>query len=267
LRAAKVVAPEPHAGMLNLVIPMAGLGSRFAEAGYRDPKPLIQMHGVPMIRLIIDNLRPAQPHRFIFIGQAAHVQAYGLEAALQRWAPGCEIVQLDGVTEGAACTVLHAADVIDNEQPLMIANSDQYLAMRIDDYLAFCARPEIDGCIMTMTASDPKWSFAAVDGRGFVTDVREKEPISHHATTGVYNFSRGADFVRAARQMISADKRVNGEFYVAPVYNELIAEGACVAIFDIGPHGDGMFGLGTPADFERFAELPLSRQVTAASAT
>jgi len=250
--------------MLNIVIPMAGKGSRFANAGFLDPKPLIPIHGIPMIRLVIANLKPACPHRFIFICQREHYAAYGLEKLLPQWTNDPQVVLLDGITEGAACTVLTARKFIDNDEPLMIANSDQYVATDIDGYLADMALRSLDGLIMTMTANDPKWSFAATDAAGLVTRVVEKEAISADATVGIYNFTRGRDFVAAADRMIAADERVNGEFYVAPVYNLMIASGQRIGIHGIGTDGHGMYGLGTPADLAEFLALPLA--ATAAGA-
>lgn len=252
--------------MLNIVIPMAGLGSRFANAGYRDPKPLIPIHGVPMIRLVIENIRPAEPHRFVFICQRAHVAAAGLEEKLAAWAPGCRIVQLDGLTDGAARTVLAARAIIDGDAPLMIANSDQYVETDIDAYLDDMRRRRLDGLIMTMEADDPKWSFAALDAEGLVTEVAEKRVISRHATVGIYNFGRGADFVRGAERMIARDLRVNGEFYVAPVYNEMIAAGSRIGVRAVGDAGRGMHGLGIPADLDAFLALPLARAAAGALA-
>jgi dTDP-glucose pyrophosphorylase len=248
--------------MLNIVIPMAGLGSRFARAGYSLPKPLIPVHGVPMIRLVIENIRPATAHRFVFIAQRAHDATYGLREKLTAWAPGCEIVLLDGLTEGAACTVLTARDVIDNDAPLMIANSDQYVDVAIDPYVDAMAARGLDGLIMTMQADDPKWSFAGLDASGMVTRVVEKQVISTHATVGIYNFARGHDFVAGADRMIARDERVNNEFYVAPVYNQMIADGARIGVHDIGAEGSGMYGLGIPQDLDLFLALPLSSKVT-----
>jgi NDP-sugar pyrophosphorylase family protein len=249
--------------MLNIVIPMAGRGSRFAAAGYTVPKPLIPVHGIPMIRLVIENLRPSTSHRFIFICQRAHVGEYHLRNQLAGWSRGGSIIELDGITEGAACTVLAARELINNEDPLMIANSDQYVDMAIDNYLAFMTEGRLDGLIMTMQASDPKWSFAGLSANGLVDRVVEKQPISTHATVGIYNFSRGSDFVQAAESMVRKDLRVNNEFYVAPVYNEVIAAGARIGVYDIGAEGEGMYGLGIPTDLDAFLALPLSRQATA----
>ncbi|SDA35543.1 dTDP-glucose pyrophosphorylase [Methylobacterium sp. UNC378MF] len=248
--------------MLDIVIPMAGRGSRFASVGYAQPKPLIPIHGTPMIKVVIDNLRPTRAHRFIFICQSEHVEAYGLRQKLTEWAPNAELVEIDGITEGAACTVLLAERHI-SDNPLMIANSDQFIDCSIDAYLSRIDDPEVDGLIMTMTAHDPKWSFVGLDQTGRVTRVVEKQPISDEATVGIYNFKRGRDFVDAAKRMIAADKRVNGEFYVAPVYEELIEAGARVAFMNIGREADGMYGLGTPGDLDLFLSLPISRDAAA----
>jgi dTDP-glucose pyrophosphorylase len=247
--------------MLNIVIPMAGRGSRFSNAGYEDPKPLIKVHGVEMIRVVINNIMPIQPHRFIFICQAEHVRDYDLLPKLTAWAPGSIVVAIDGVTAGAACTVLKARDYINNGNPLMIANSDQFVDVSINSYLEDMKERGLSGLIMTMAADDPKWSYAAVDGDGFVTRVVEKEVISNNATVGIYNFARGSDFVDAAESMIDRDIRVNGEFYVAPVYNQMVQSGAKIGIYEIGSERNGMYGLGIPEDLDYFLSTPLSHQV------
>ena len=248
--------------MLSIVIPMAGAGSRFASAGYTDPKPLVRVHGVPMIRLVIDNLTPKEEHQFIFICQQAHLRAYGLGEKLRRWAPGCAVVPLQGLTEGAACTVLRAKSLIDNDDELMIANSDQYVDVDINDYLAAMRVRKLDGQIMTMKANDPKWSFIGRSDLGYVSMVVEKAVISDEATTGIYNFKHGRDFVAAAESMIRNELRVNGEFYVAPAYNLLIRKGVKVGYFNIGSEGRGMYGLGTPDDLTKFVALGISKNVS-----
>lgn len=238
--------------MLNIVIPMAGAGSRFNVAGYADPKPLIPVHGKPMIKVVIENLTPVQQHRFIFVCQSTHAAEYGLHEKLTDWAPGCIVIEINGVTEGAACTVLTAKSFIDNDSPLMIANSDQFIDMDVNQYLSILDDISIDGLIMTMRASDPKWSFVELDSSQNVTRVVEKDVISDEATVGIYNYRRGRDFVSAAEAMIANNELVNGEFYVAPVYNRLIENGHKISIFNVGSESAGMFGLGTPADLEFF---------------
>ncbi|EHM4904062.1 MULTISPECIES: glycosyltransferase family 2 protein [Enterobacteriaceae] len=244
--------------MLNIVIPMTGLGSRFSQAGYVDPKPFISVAGVPMIELVISSLRPACPHRFIFICQQAHLDRYHFRSRLEELAPGCKIIGLSGLTEGAACSVLQAAPFIDNASPLMIANADQWFSADINDYLATMARQNLSGLLMTMHASSPKWSYACLNEQGLVTRVVEKEVVSEMATAGIYNFRHGRDFCRYARAMMDDNERSQGEFYVAPVYTRMYQEtGARIGIYSTGRDGDGMHGLGTPEDLTAFLAHPV----------
>lgn len=247
--------------MLNIVIPMAGAGSRFQKAGHTLPKPLIPVNGVPMIRVVIENLKPSTPHRFIFICQKTHVAEYDLHPKLSAWAPGSEVVTVEGLTEGAACTVLVAENLINSDEPLMIANSDQYVDVNIDSYLRVIDEQNLDGLIMTMKANDPKWSFVGTHS-GLVTRVVEKEVISDEATVGIYNYRNGRKFVEAARDMILKNLRVNNEFYVAPTYNQLIAHGSRIGIYNVGKEAEGMYGLGIPKDLELFLTLPVLLRAT-----
>lgn len=242
--------------MLNIVIPMAGRGSRFAEAGYVMPKPLIDVFGHPMIEYVTKNIKPNCEHRFIYICQEEHLDKYGLADELKRMAPGCEIITIDHITEGAACTVLLAEKFINNDDALMIANSDQFVATDINEYLA--ALGDKDGLIMTMPADDPKWSFIKFDENGNVTMVREKEVISNEATVGIYNYKHGKDFVKYAHQMINKNIRVNNEFYVAPAYNEMIEDGLKIGFFNVGAK---MYGLGVPDDLNYFMSQDVSKKV------
>lgn len=239
--------------MLNIVVPMAGRGSRFANAGYKDPKPLIPVGGNPMIQWVIENVRPAQPHRFVFVCLGEHLQTYQqVPATLRHLCPGCEIVTVDHVTEGAACTVLLARKFIDTGDPLMIANADQFVALNIDDYLAEMEKQHADGLIMTFWSDHPKWSYCRMKPDGAVQEVVEKQVVSNEATVGIYNFRHGYDFVRAADAMIASNLRVNNEFYVAPVFNQLIQAGARIVTCRTGREFDGMYGLGTPDDLAAF---------------
>lgn len=242
--------------MLNIVIPMAGRGSRFSQAGYQMPKPLIDIHGYPMIEYVTKNICPQQPHRFIYICQEEHLEKYDLAKELERIAPGCVIIAIDHITEGAACTVLLAEQYIDNDDEMMIANSDQYVDTNINEYLSVINN--YDGLIMTMPANDPKWSYIRYNEQGFVTLVREKEVISNQATVGIYNYKHGSDFVKYAHQMIEKNIRINNEFYVAPVYNEMIEAGKKLVFYDVG---NKMYGLGIPEDLKIFLNSPISKSI------
>ena len=231
---------------LNVLIPMAGAGSRFQQAGYTFPKPLIEVRNKPMIQVVVKNLNIDA--NFIFIVQKEHRQKYNLDSMLHLIAPGCKIVEVDGVTQGAACTTLLAKDYINNDSQLVIANSDQYIEWNSNDFLYKMNEQDIDGGIVTFEATHPKWSFAKIDKSGFVTEVAEKNPISSLATVGVYFWKHGKDYVHYAEQMISKNVRVNNEFYVCPVFNEAIADQKRFRTYNI----DKMWGIGTPEDLDVF---------------
>lgn len=231
---------------MNVLIPMAGAGSRFASAGYTFPKPLIEVNGKPMIQCVVENLN-VDAH-FIFMVQREHYEKYNLKQLLNLIAPGCDIVQVDGLTEGAACTTLLAKDLINNDEPLLMANSDQFVEWNSNEALYAFTADDIDGGIVSFKATHPKWSFAKVGSDGFVSEVAEKNPISDDATVGIYYWKKGSDYVKYAEQMIQKNIRTNNEFYVAPVFNEAIGDGKKIRLKQI----DKMWGLGTPSDLEYF---------------
>ena len=231
---------------MNVLIPMAGAGSRFEKAGYTFPKPLIDVNGKPMIQLVTENLNVEARH--IYIVQQSHYQKYNLQQLLTLISPGCVIVQVDGITEGAACTTLLAKEFINSDEPLVIANSDQVFEWDSNEFMYSMVADEVDGGILTFEATHPKWSFAKLGEHGFVTEVAEKNPISNIATAGVYYWRKGSDYVKYAEQMIEKDIRTNNEFYVCPVYNEACNDGQKVKVF----HIDRMWGLGTPEDLNHY---------------
>jgi HAD superfamily hydrolase (TIGR01509 family) len=240
--------PSWQGGKMNVLIPMAGAGSRFQKAGYTFPKPLIEVQGKPMIQHVVENINIDATH--VFIVQKSHYEKYNLKHLLNLISPSCKIIQVDGITEGAACTTLLAKDIIDNDDPLLIANSDQYLEWDSNEFMYSMMADEIDGGILTFTATHPKWSFAKLDANGFVSEVAEKKPISDNATCGVYLWKKGSDYVKFANEMIEKDIRTNNEFYVCPVFNQAIESGKKIKTFHIGK----MWGLGTPEDLNKYIQ-------------
>lgn len=232
---------------LNVIIPMAGAGSRFATAGYTFPKPLIDVDGRPMIQVVVDNL--GIQANYIFVVQKEHREKYALDTLLNLITKNnATIVEVDGMTEGAACTALLAREHIDNDDPLFFANSDQFVEWDSMDFMYDMQETRADGGIVTFKATHPKWSFARVDKNLDVVEVAEKNPISDNATVGFYYWKHGSDFVKYADQMIDNDTRVNGEFYVCPVFNEAIRDGKRIKSYEV----EGMWGLGTPEDLVKF---------------
>jgi HAD superfamily hydrolase (TIGR01509 family) len=233
---------------LNVLIPMAGAGSRFAQAGYTFPKPLIEVRGKPMIQVVVENLNIEA--NYIYIVQKEHYEKYNLNYLLSLITPGCKIVQVDGLTEGAACTTLLAKEFIDNDAPLVMANSDQFVEWNSNECMYAFNADSIDGGILTFKATHPKWSYAKLDEHGFVSEVAEKKPISDNATVGIYYWKKGSDYVKYAEQMISKNIRTNNEFYVCPVFNEAIGDGKKIRVKQI----EKMWGIGTPEDLNYFLE-------------
>ena len=231
---------------LNVLIPMAGAGSRFANAGYTFPKPIIDVNGKPMIQVVVENL--GLDANYIFVVQKEHREKYNLDTMLNLIAPNCKIVEADGITEGAACTALLAKDYINDDNPLFFANSDQFVEWDPLEFMYQMQERNADGGIVTFKATHPKWSFAKVDDRGIVTEVAEKKPISDNATVGYYYWKHGSDFVKYAEDMIDKDIRVNNEFYVCPVFNQAIEDEKTIRIYE----ASGMWGLGTPEDLNHY---------------
>ena len=231
---------------MNVLIPMAGAGKRFFDAGYVFPKPLIEVDNKPMIQWVIESLNLQA--NYIFIIQKEHQEKYNIKSVLKILQPECKIIELDHLTEGAACTTLLAKKYINNSDPLIIANSDQYINWNSSKALYDFNSKNLDGAILTFEAIHPKWSYAKCNEEGFVTEVAEKKVISKNATVGVYYWKHGSDYVKSAEQMIEKNIRVNNEFYVCPVYNEFLAKNKKVKIHNV----DKMWGLGTPEDLDNF---------------
>lgn len=236
-----------HGKYFNVVIPMAGHGSRFQNAGYKLPKPLIDVTGLPMIERVVKNL--SIDANFIFIVQREH-EKFNVSETLKRIAPNSRIVYVDSVTEGAACTTLLAKEYINNDMHLLIANSDQFVEWDSTRFYYQLTDQNVDAGIATFKATHPKWSYAKLNDNGFVSEVAEKNPISDNATAGIYYWNKGSDYVRYAEQMISKNIRTANEFYVCPVFNEAILDNKQVAIWPI----DKMWGLGTPEDLKYYLE-------------
>ena len=225
---------------------MAGRGSRFADTGYVFPIPLIEVKGKPMIQLVVENLNIDANYTFIVLQE--HIEKYNIDQMLRLIKPNSNIVITDGITEGAASTTLLAKEFINNDKPLLIANSDQFIEWNPSEVLYSFMNKNVDGGILTFPATHPKWSYAKINNEGLVTEVAEKNPISSHATVGVYFWKKGMDYVNSAEDMISKNIRVNNEFYVCPVYNQGIKVGKKFVINEI----DKMWGIGTPEDLENF---------------
>lgn len=230
---------------------MAGLGSRFASVGFVKPKPFIDVAGKPMIVRVLDNLYYPEAN-YILIARKEHLEKEKLLVAQIEKDYNVSFIGIEKLTEGTACTILYARNLIDNETPLLIANSDQIVDVKIQDFIDDGLERNLDGSILTFEdeTRNSKWSFAKLDEENLVIEVKEKQAISKYATVGIYMFKSGADFVDSAIQMFIENDRVNNEFYTCPIYNYLIRKGDKIGVYQISPNA--MHGIGTPEDLDLF---------------
>lgn len=247
-------AGPPPAARPVLVVPMAGEGQRFARAGYKHPKPFIDVAGKPMIRRVLENLNFTN-FNTVLVARGEHLRAEPkLVETLTNEASRIRMVSVDQTTEGTACTVLLAQREIERNAPLLIANCDQIVDFDCKEFIDDCFNRNLDGSILVFRepGRSPKWSYARTNAAGLVAETKEKVAISDLATVGIYFFAKGGYFLDAAMDMIAHNDRVNNEFYTCPVYNYMIAQGLKIGVYEI-PR-TAMHGLGVPEDLEKYLQ-------------
>ena len=237
---------------INVLIPMAGEGSRFAAAGYTDPKPMIDVNGKSMINLVHDNI--GLDAHYIFVAKEEHISKYNLREHIESFCKNFTLIPQDGRLEGAAKSALLARDLIDNDSPLLIANSDQYVLWDPETVMEKLISSGIEGSMLTFLSNESKWSYAKKNIYGLVDRVAEKEVISNSATCGIYYWSTGSNFVKYAEKMIAKNTKTNNEFYICPVYNEAILDGRVINTVLVKE----MAGLGTPEDLKEYLKMSLT---------
>lgn len=230
-----------------VVMPIGGLGKRFVAAGYTFAKPLITIRNRPMLQWAVESLGlPWAQH--VFVCNQEDVERYPIQAMCRQITPHQSVV-VETKRQGAAAAVLLGLEHQREDEELVIANSDQWLQWDANRFMDQVWRGRFDGALPVFQSAHPKWSFAQLGPEGLVKWVAEKQPISPWATCGIYYWRTIKSFREcAARMMGDEAKRVNGEWYVAPVYNELLSQGGRVMVYD----DLEMWGLGTPEDLEEF---------------
>jgi len=234
---------------INVVVPLAGAGKRFSDAGYTIPKPFIPVHGKPMVQSVVENLNIDGRH--IFITQKQYSRDGSLQTLLSTASPNCIIIEIDELTEGPACTALLAQKYID-DNPLIIVNCDQMIHdFDVNKLIEFSNINNADGILGAFISTSKKNSYMKLDPQGEVTEIKEKIVISNTATNGLHFWKNGKDFVFSAKEMIEAGERYNNEFYIAPAYNYLVKHGKKILPYFYNLH----FPIGTPEDLEKYKEL------------
>jgi NDP-sugar pyrophosphorylase family protein len=249
----------------QLVIPMAGAGTRFVEAGYTTPKPLLPIHGVPMYEVVVLNVLPPGAQRVVIVARSEWHLEESVSKLGERLGLDLHLVEVSETTGGPADTVEFAVPLLDPGAPVVVANSDQYVDANLTEFHDLVEAPEVDGVILAMEDDDPKWSYVSLDSDGKAEVVREKKVISPYATVGIYGFCNVWTMLDGFSQMRRKNDRTNGEFYVAPSYNYLIERGARVQVSNLGPIGTVMHGMGIPEDYESFIRSPVSERASRAA--
>jgi dTDP-glucose pyrophosphorylase len=237
---------------MNVLIPMAGLGSRFPVSEYKVPKPMIPIKnfGLPMIEVAIKTLDVSG--KYIFIVNSAQPEYFEVVKTLWKAANNPIIINVDYLTEGPASTCLLATQFINNDEPLVIANCDQIMEWSGQSFLEYCNQSDSDGIVVTYDVQTTKNSYVKLDERGWATEFAEKKIISNHSLNGIHYWKKGSDFVESAMKMIDKDIRVNNEFYISQTYNELVQEGKKITIYEIDKFQH--WAVGTPEDLDKYNE-------------
>jgi len=237
---------------MKIIIPMAGNGSRFAEKGFVDPKPFISVQGKPMIQRVVHSLNMAGTEH-IFLAKKEHIERYDFKAIFPYL--DHKVVPIEKTTQGAALTVLQTEHLFEQDEDILIVNSDQLFTYN-NRTINEVRESDVAGCIWCFEGSGNNWSYAKLDDNGFVIQVAEKKQISNLATGGMYYWRSFRRFKECVMKMIEANDRTNNEFYVAPTYNYLSADEKVIVKML-----DGIDQLGTPEELAIYNEnrLRLSR--------
>lgn len=239
------------------LIPLAGRGSRFAKVGYKDPKPLIDVSGKPMIIQAANSLPNSTEH--IFVTLEEHLESYPLENTLKNEYHDCKIVPIKEVTEGQAITCSLGLDGIDENKSLLIAATDNGMIYNQEKYKTLINDENVDAIIFTFrhhvsSKNNPQmYGWVKVDDKENAIGVSVKVPISDnpfedHAIVGTFWFKKVEYFNKALKNLLDKNIRVNNEFYVDSLMGELIELGLNVKVFEV----DDYICWGTPDDYETF---------------
>jgi NDP-sugar pyrophosphorylase family protein len=222
--------------MINILIPLGGKSDFFNSAEYLYPRSLIEISGKTMIQRVIENYAEIDNKHFIFVVNQDDCDSYHLDSILRLLTDSkCDIVKLSGQTRGAVCSALMAVEMINNNNPLIIANGDQLIESPLGDITNFFQKEKFDAAVITFESVHPKWSYVRTDEKNKVVESAEKRPLSKNAIAGFYYFANGQDFVNASMLSIAKDAHVNEVFYIAPVLNELVLAGKNIGHHVIEP--------------------------------
>lgn len=234
----------PEEQKFNIIIPMAGRGQRWIDAGYTFPKPLIEIKNKPMIELVLENINING--NYIFICLKEHIEKFSLDTVLKNLKPDCKIISIDKVTEGAAATILESKSLINNDEPVIIANCDQWIDWSSSRFIDFINKKNPEGALVTYTSTHPRNSFVKINEENQVVEIAEKKPISNIANAGIFYVKSGKNMIEAIEKMINQEIRTNNEFFLSTAFNEFNFEKSKIMTY----HVDEVKSMGTPEELE-----------------
>tara|TARA_Y100000589_G_C27166741_1_gene635100 strand:+ start:108 stop:842 length:735 start_codon:yes stop_codon:yes gene_type:complete len=234
----------------SLVLPLAGLGSRFAKEGYINPKPFIDVKGKPMISQVLENLNYKSYSKIVLVIRAEFDKEFKSQLTTITKSYNCEIVSVPKLTDGPAITVLEGLKYVNLDDPLLVANTDQIVDEGVTQLVSSIENSSCHGNIMCFKdeTKNPKWSFVKLDNKNRIIETREKVPISDLATVGIYGFSKASYCKNAIEEMVRNKELVNNEYYVCPSYNYMIKNKLTILPTII--NSNSMHGIGTPDDLK-----------------
>lgn len=249
---------------MNILIPMAGAGSRFSEAGYTVSKPAIPTYDkrtgkeLPMVVCATLDLPEVMPDgaNVIYVDRDFH-KTNGTEDTILECFPKARFINVDHLTQGQACTCMLAEELIDNDEELLIAGCDNGMEYSLEAFNK--EKAEADVLVFTyrhnegVLANPNAMGWMIVDTRGRITGTSIKKaisdtPMEDHAVVATFWFRKGSIFVEATKRMIAHNDRINGEFYVDQVVQHAMDLGYRAKVFEI----DRYIGWGTPLDYELY---------------
>jgi dTDP-glucose pyrophosphorylase len=244
---------------MKTLLLLAGSSKEFEEQNYHYPKYLIEVDGKPLVQHVMESLSTLPESKYLFIIRKVEADRFHFDNILKLLVPDAEVIIVEGLTKGAACTALYAIEYIDNNESLLIVNGDQIVQANLSEAIRSFQTKDLDGGIITFDSVHPRWSYVRLNDEGFVVETAEKRPISRNATAGLYYFKYGKEFVESAMNMISKDAQVSGFYYVCPAYNEMILKQLKIRTFEI--KRDQYFSFATPQGVEQYSQYLNSRKV------
>lgn len=216
--------------MINILLPAMGTSTFYKDSFF--PKPLYEINGKTMLELVVDNYKELNPKQYIFVFSDEDCMRFHLDSSAKLLSPASKVIRLKNQTAGALCTCLMSIEYIDEDEALIIANSDQIINVNYKEVIESFKKNDDDAGIICFSNIHPRWSYARIAGDE-VIEVAEKRPLSKNAIAGFYYFRKGKDFIEAAKKAIMKQNNLDGKYYISAAINELILMGKKIGYFNI----------------------------------